>query len=93
MKTISQIIKDFETTGKFAAQEMHLTEEMTIVWVQFKTDPQRFLPQIFDGNWARPERHPVPGNIKLLRIIKGNDGISRIIGRQSNNIFATPWIA
>jgi hypothetical protein len=93
MKTISQILKDFEATGKFAAQEMNLTEEMTLVWVQFKTDPQRFLPQIFDGNWARPERHPVPGNIKLLRIIKGKDGISRAIGRQSNNIFATPWIA
>ena len=93
MQIINQLLNEFENTGKFTAQEVNLTQEMTLEWVQFKVDPQRFLPQIFDGNWARPERHPLPGNIKLLRIIKGKDGISRIIGRQANNIFAIPWIA
>ncbi len=93
MQIINQLVNEFENTGKFTAQEVNLTQEMTLVWVQFKVDPQRFLPQIFDGNWARPERHPLPGKIKLLRIIKGKDGISRIIGRQANNIFASPWIA
>lgn len=93
MQIINQLLNEFENTGKFTAQEVNLTQEMTLEWVQFKVDPQRFLPQIFDGNWARPERHPLPGNIKLLRIIKGKDGISRIIGRQANNIFASPWIA
>lgn len=93
MTTISAFLKEFETNGKFTAQEFTLTKDMTSAWVKFKIDPQRFLPQIFDGNWARPEIHPHPGEIKLLRIIKGNDGISRIIGRQSSGIFATPWIA
>lgn len=93
METISGLLKEFETTGKFTAQEFTLTEDMTSVWVKFKIDPQRFLPQIFDGHWARPDLHPQPGKIKLLRIIKGNDGVSRLIGRQSDSIFATPWIA
>ena len=93
MFVVKQFIKDFETTGKFTAQEIILTEEMTKQWVRFQRDPQRFLPKIFDGNWARPDHHPDSGNIKLLRIVQGNDGISRLIGRQADFIFATPWIA
>jgi len=93
MLGVKQILKEFETTGKFTSQEISLTEEMAQQWVQFQIDPQRFLPKIFDGNWARPDRHPNSGSIKLLRIVQGNDGISRLIGRQSDFIFATPWIA
>lgn len=93
MLGVKQILKEFETTGKFTSQEISLTEEMAQQWVQFQTDPQRFLPKIFDGNWARPDRHPNSGSIKLLRIVQGNDGVCRLIGRQSDFIFATPWIA
>jgi hypothetical protein len=93
MLAAKQILKDFEETGKFTSQEINLSEDMTVHWVQFCTDPQRFLPKIFDGHWARPDRHPKSGTIKLLRIVQGNDGINRLIGRQSDSIFATPWIA
>ena len=93
MVGVKQILKEFETTGKFTSQEISLTEEMAHQWVQFQTDPKRFLPKIFDGNWARPDRHPNSGNIKLLRIVQGNDGVNRLIGRQADFIFATPWIA
>lgn len=93
MLVVKQILKEYEETGKFTAQEIYLNEDMTKLWVQFCSDPQRFLPKIFDGNWARPDRHPMVGSIKLLRIVQGNDGINRLIGRQADSIFATPWIA
>jgi hypothetical protein len=90
---IVELIETFRVSGKFTAQEYALLSPECEKWVEFKINPQRFLPSIFDGNWARPERHPLPGNIKLLRVIAGNDQIFRIIGRQGDKIFATPWIA
>jgi hypothetical protein len=86
------LIETYKMTGKFTAQEYLIPEGECNDWVEFQSNPQRFLPSIFDGNWARPERHPVPGNLKLLRVMEGNDGVLRIIGRQGNAIFATPWI-
>ena len=89
---LDSLIKSFVKTGKFTAQEIVLTARMCEDWVQFKTNPPRFLPQIFDGHWARPEKKPQAGKIKLVRIICGNDGVYRLIGRQGDSIYATPWI-
>ena len=89
---IKKILIEFEKSGKFTSQEIDLDFDMTHMWVQFQIDPQRFLPKIFDGNWARPDKHPQVGKIRLLRIIKGNDGVNRLIGRQTDFIFATPWL-
>jgi hypothetical protein len=92
LDSMDDLIKIYTETGKFSAQEGKLTESEVGNWVRFVTDPQRFLPSIFDGNWARPDKHPTPGTIKLLRVIEGNDGVVRLIGRQSGGIYATPWI-
>ena len=90
---IKAILKEFENSGRFVSQEVVLSNELAKDWVQMRIDPQRFIPAIFDGDWARPDKHPQPGKIKLLRVISGNDGVTRIIGRQEKNIFVTPWIA
>ena len=89
---IDDLIKNYVLTGKFTAQEMALTSHTTEVWVQFRTNPQRFLPKIFDGDWARADKKPSPGPIRLVRIIAGSDGVHRVIGRQGLYIYATPWI-
>jgi hypothetical protein len=36
--------------------------------------------------------HPAPGPIRIVRVITGLDGISRAIGRQGAQIYASPWI-
>jgi hypothetical protein len=89
---IQELLKIFVETGKFTAQEITVSEKMVEDWVQFRSNPQRFLPKIFDGDWAKPDRHPTPGEIKLVRIMPGNDGVYRVIGRQGSFIYATPWI-
>ena len=87
-----ELINTFIETGKFTAQEFEITPRMSEDWVQFRSDPQRFLPGIFDGNWARADKKPSAGMIKAVRVICGNDGVFRLIGRQGKNIYATPWI-
>jgi hypothetical protein len=89
---IDQLIKIFVETGKFTAQEFIISAKVAEEWVQFRSNPQRFLPKIFDGDWAKPDRKPEAGVIKLVRIMCGNDGVYRMIGRQGAFIYATPWI-
>lgn len=89
---IDDLIKSFIQTGKFSAQEILLNSQTKEVWVQFRVDPQRFLPRIFDGDWARADKKPAVGPIRLIRVMAGNDGVHRVIGRQDKLIYATPWI-
>ncbi len=89
---LQSIIDKFVNEGKFTAQELELNKELAAKFVQFRQDPVRFLPKIFTGNWAHPERHPAEGNIRLLRVLRGNDGVVRAIGRQPGGIFAYPWL-
>lgn len=89
---LNEILTKFIDSGKFTAQEVILSLEMTEEWVQFRTNPQRFLPQIFDGEWAWPNRKPQVGPIRIVRVLPGSDGVHRLIGRQGAFIYATPWI-
>jgi hypothetical protein len=89
---VEELISNFVETGKFTAQEISISADSTGDWVQFRSNPQRFLPSIFDGNWAWPDRKPSAGMIKVVRVMAGNDGVYRLIGRQGSGIFATPWI-
>ena len=77
----------------FTAQEIPIAEGEADAWVRVKVNPQRFLPKIFDGNWAYPDQHPKIGIIRVLRVMTGSDEITRVIGRQGDKIYASPWIA
>jgi hypothetical protein len=88
---IDAILDGHEQGKSFAAEEIILDADECRNWVRFKVEPSRFLPKIFDGEWANINQHPEPGKIRLLRVITGNDGISRIIARQGNKLFANPW--
>jgi hypothetical protein len=90
---LDKLIKDHEAGLPFTAQEVQLTETDCKLWVQFKTEPQRFIPKIFDGEWALTQKNPSGGVIRVIRVITGTDGISRTIGRQGNKVYAYPWFA
>lgn len=87
-----RIIKTFESTGKFSVESVDLNSDEAQEWVEFVINPKRFLPEIFDGLWAKSKSHPKPGLVKIVRVMKGNDQIYRAIGRQNEKIYATPWI-
>ncbi len=85
------LIKDHELGKPFKASEISVPPQECESWVKFRIEPQRFLPANFDGDWANTKLHPIEGKIRLVRIITGNDGISRVIGRQGSSLFAYPW--
>lgn len=88
---LDALISKHENGDSFSAQVVTLSQSDCQIWVRFKVEPNRFLPKIFDGEWAHTHLHPKPGEIRLIRIITGSDEISRVIGRQDKHLFAYPW--
>jgi len=89
---VQSLIADHLKDSPFTVQEITISEKDVDSWVRFQVNPQRFLPKIFDGNWAFPDQHPRVGTIRVLRVITGSDEVTRVIGRQADKIFASPWI-
>lgn len=89
---VKQQILDFQAGIDFASSETNLTKAETREWVRMRSNPWRFQPQIFIGPWADPNSHPRPGKIRILRIIKGPDEITRAIARQGEHLFCFPWM-
>ena len=93
LKKLDLLIKDHQEGKAFTAEGITLLETDLKFWVRFKVEPQRFLPKIFEGDWAFTQKNPEIGPIRIVRIITGTDGISRVIARQGKYIYAYPWIA
>jgi len=89
---LEHAIAKFDAEGVFSVFSLTLDEDLIPDLARFRVDPVRFLPSIFDGNWAHPECNPEAGEIRFVRVVRGNDGVSRIIGRQGKWLFAYPWI-
>jgi len=90
---LDKVIKDHTEGLPFTVHEVVLSEFDCELWVQFKIEPQRFLPKIFDGDWAVTQNHPAVGSMRIVRVITGTDGIARAIARQGKKIYAYPWFA
>jgi hypothetical protein len=88
---LDSIIKLYEQNEEFTPIEIKIDHGAEKIWVRFKIEPQRFLPKIFDGDWALTHLHPSVGVIRLVRVIKGVDGIFRVVGRQGRFLYAYPW--
>lgn len=89
---VQVLIADHEAGKPFTVHELSVGQNDREIWVRFKTNPQRFLPRIFEGNWAHTNQHPAEGSLRVLRVITGTDGITRVIARQGKNLFASPWL-
>lgn len=85
------ILLDFEKGKSPTPGEIQIQEQNSEIWVRFKIDPKRFSSSIFDGEWAFTQHHPIVGSMRILRVIKGTDGIPRIIARQGKFVYAYPW--
>jgi len=88
---LDSILVDFEKGTSPAPGEIQIQEQDSEIWVRFRIDPKRFSPSIFEGEWAFTQYHPSVGSMRILRVIKGTDGISRIIARQGKYVYAYPW--
>lgn len=93
-KSAVQVLIANHKAGKpFTAHELPTGDNDREIWVRFKINPQRFLPGIFEGDWAHTKQHPVEGTLRVVRVMTGTDGITRVIARQGNNLFASPWLS
>jgi hypothetical protein len=91
LPALDAMIKDHELGKPFKATEVSIPQDECASWVKFRIEPQRFLPANFDGDWANTKLHPIEGKIRVIRIVTGNDSVSRVIGRQGSSLFAYPW--
>ena len=89
---LNLIISEFENGKAPVPQEVSTTSKTCEAWVRFKIDPKRFMPSIFDGDWAFTHQHPDPGSVRIVRAMTGNDGVSRLIARQGKYVYAYPWL-
>jgi hypothetical protein len=89
---VTGIVRRHDLGEPFRVAELVLDPGLAARFVQFRSNPPRFTPKIFDGDWALSSAHPRPGPIRIVRVITGTDGVSRAIGRQGAQIYASPWI-
>jgi len=76
----------------FAATEVDVSAVEVDEWVRLRIDPPRFAPSIFVGSWAHATKHPTVGEIRIVRVMTGPDGVTRAIARQGKFLYAYPWM-
>ncbi|MDI6022410.1 hypothetical protein QBL02_02500 [Leucobacter sp. UT-8R-CII-1-4] len=92
LNALQQIINQFCEDGTFKPVELEMQSSETVALVKIRSNPQRFLANIFDGDWAELASHPDPGPIRVLRVIQGNDEVVRAILRQGRALYAYPFL-
>jgi hypothetical protein len=91
--TLQSLREEHDAGESFKVTEVMLTEADCQEMVAIRGNPSRFHPSLFEGDWAKASDHPTPGAIRILRVMAGRDGITRVIGRQGNTLYAFPWLA
>jgi hypothetical protein len=92
IRSLQDLINEYAESGRFGAAELVLDKDAAGLFVRMRRDPRRFLPDIFQGDWADPETHPRPGKVRVLRVMQGADSVIRVIARQGKFLYAYPWI-
>jgi hypothetical protein len=90
---LDQLIKNHILGNSLVPTSYEINEFDKMIWVRLKADPQRFLPSIFEGDWAILNKHPNAGTIRIIKSLTGTDGVPRLLARQGNHIYAYPLIS
>jgi hypothetical protein len=92
MNALAALRERHDAGGAFSVTEVNLAAPDCYALVALHRNPPRFHPGIFGGDWAKPSSHPAPGTIRILRVMTGQDGVTRVIGRQGDSLYAYPWL-
>jgi hypothetical protein len=90
---LDELIKSHTIGKALVPLSFEIKDTDNTMWVRLRIDPERFLPSIFEGDWAILNKHPSAGSIRIIKSLTGTDGISRLLARQGNHIYAYPWIS
>lgn len=89
---IRELITAHDAGERFTVVEIELDASVLAGFVRIKRNPSVFRPSLFTGDWADADSHPRLGSIRVLRVMRGRDGVTRVIGRQGAHLYATPWL-
>lgn len=92
LAALEAIRAEHDAGAPFRVREIELAAEDCSALVALRGNPRRFHTAIFDGDWAKPASHPAPGAVRILRVMAGNDGVTRVIGRQGDMLYVYPWL-
>ena len=88
---ISELIRRHEAEESFSVEWFNLSKSETKLFVRLRNDPPHFTPSIFSSAWRVLGKHPLPEEIRIVRVLTGFDGVSRVIGRQGKYLYVAPW--
>ena len=88
---IAELITRHEMEEPFVVEWLELTDAETDMFVRLRWDPPHFSPDLFFGKWAHVDKHPDAGELRIVRVLTGYDGVTRAIGRQGKFLYAYPY--
>ena len=83
-----EIAGNADPDASIPAGEVLLSAEVVSEFVQLKSDPSRFVPGIFQGDWSVQDSSPSPGKARFLRRLKCAEDLAWDIVRQGSRVFA-----
>ena len=89
---LKHIFAEHARGEKFRVREIEVSSRETNAWVQLTSNPVRFVPEIFTGDWANTTKHPRPGQYRLLAIVDCDVGLSSDVIREGKALFVTPFV-
>jgi hypothetical protein len=85
---IKEIVKSARMRKVFRPTMVVLDGNTAGRFVAMRTDPKRFMPKIFEGEWAINDDVARPDAMQLLATVVCPDESVRIVGRQDGRLFA-----
>jgi hypothetical protein len=91
--SVEQLVSNILAGQTFRVTPIMITSDECKKWVRLRKNPDRFLPTVFDGDWANIDAHPEAGTHRAISVVLCNDGIGRAVIRSGKFLYAYPWIA
>ncbi len=88
MEEIRDIAAAARNGVRIRPQTVMLDSETASKFVAVRTDPRRFVPEVFEGNWADEASHPAPGSMQLLAAVVCDNDLVQVLGRQHKTLYA-----
>jgi hypothetical protein len=85
---IKEIVKCARMRRAFRPTTVTLDAKTARLFVAMRTDPRRFTPKIFEGEWGLSDDLARPDAMHLLATVVCPDQVVRVLGRQDGRLFA-----
>ena len=85
---LEDVVAVVRAGGRIAPHVVSLGAETASQFFAMRTDPRRFTPAIFAGDWADTDTPACPGEMNIVAAIACLDDVVRVMGRQRGRLFA-----